>query len=124
MSGITLFVSKLTADHCDLLEEWFILELKESYPVTPNDYRPRWLVNVYHDAGSQMGKPGRWTVRAWISDNTFATESEYPLIGFDPANALKDISESYVACENTRRIANNATAVKRMVDRCAAEAAV
>ena len=122
MSGINLFVTKLTADHSALLEPWFQLELQSA---ELSDEGEKWLVAVYHLAGSQLGKPGKWKIQAWLDtdDLSFSASLEYLLTAFEPADALDAIKKQFIAYENDLRLKRNRAASQRMRDRIAAEAA-
>jgi hypothetical protein len=117
---MNLFVTKLTAGHCILLEQWMQLELLASELC---DEGEKWLVAVYHFAGSQAGSPGQWKISVYLDteDITFSTTLHYPLQGFDPATALDAIKIAFCVHQNKQRLARNKAATKRMIDRCAAE---
>ena len=115
-----LFLTKLSADSCDLLEMWFDHELRAAELC---DNGGKILVAVYHAAGSQLGRDGKWTVRAWGTDSSFNLEADYPLDGFNPADALEAIKAGYCRHENAERLARNLSELKRLRERIAAEVA-
>ena len=116
-----LFVTKLTADSCELLEQWIEHELKATELC--EDETGHWHVSVYHFAGSQLGAMGTWKINVTLQSDSldWNTSYRYDTETFNPALAMVQIRGDFMEYENAQRLARDRAANKRMRDRIAAE---